>query len=128
VASAGKNGANIREQGLKISGKRIAGLMEMPHHLIQNVSQSGQLNMDKAIGAFSLRFAFDRCDILRIEKDGTAKVSDAHAERERPALDALELVRRQAQIEPGRSCFGFFGSGHDKNFRAERMRPGVWGP
>jgi hypothetical protein len=31
--------ADIREQGLKIGRQRIAGLMEMPHHLVQIIAK-----------------------------------------------------------------------------------------
>ena len=56
IAAPARNDlANIREQGLKIGGQRIAGAMQMPHHLIQIISKAHELRVNEPFDIVAAR-------------------------------------------------------------------------
>ena len=91
--------ANILEQGLKIGGQRIAGAMQMPHHLIEIISEPRQAARKSAV-QHCCRFLFCGIDFaIFIEKQRAPEMNRAHADRLGALLDALQLARGETKIE-----------------------------
>jgi hypothetical protein len=94
-----ENFADIAEQRFKIRREGIAGLVHVPHHLIEKISEAGQLRVDEplcvAIGALWR----DRRFSASVEDEKSPEMNGPHANRQGTPSDALKLAFRKAQIE-----------------------------
>jgi hypothetical protein len=108
---------NVVEQELEIGGQRIAGLMKVPHHLVQIISEPYELGIDEAPGVAlvpGVAFAAHGNEIaMLIEKKGATEVNGTHAKARCAPLDAFKLACCEAQIELLGTWLGFFRPPHD---------------
>jgi hypothetical protein len=98
-AAPGDDPPNVREQGLKVGRQRIARAMQVPHHLIQVVAEADELAIDHPIQVVSARLRRGFYGPVLVKQNGAPEVDRPHANRLGASLDALELRRREAEIE-----------------------------
>ena len=86
-------------KAVKIGGQRIAGAMQMPHHLIQIIPEPNQLPVNQP---FAIAAAFVFCGIdfaIFIEQQRAPEMNRAHADRLGALPDAFQLACGETEIE-----------------------------
>ena len=110
-APAGNDLANIREQGLKIGGQRIARAMQVPDHLVQIITKPDQLCVNKAIDV-ALLIVLQRELAFPIKQKRTPEMNRTHPNGLGASLDALKLACSETEIELLTSWFRFLWPSH----------------
>jgi hypothetical protein len=126
VAPASKELANVVEQGLKVARQRITGSVQMPYHLVQEITKARQLRVNEP-PCIVFWFALDKGSPVLIEQKRPPEMDRSHTDRACAPLDALKLACGEAEIELLVARFRFPWPSHDRCSLAERMRPGDLG-
>jgi hypothetical protein len=123
AAPTRNNPANIGEQGLEVRGQGIAGLMQVPNHLVQIIPKPYKLSVDKPINIGCRGALRERAAL--VEKKSASEMNWPQAECGGALTKIVKFCGCEAQIElliSGLSCF--LWSSHVRTSLAERMRPG----
>jgi len=96
--SPGKDLTNILEQGIEIGRQRIAGLVQVPHHLVQIISKPYKLSVDEPFGVAARLAPGADFDIL-IEQKCATEMHRPHSDSFGSRLDVGKLTYCEADIE-----------------------------
>jgi hypothetical protein len=89
---------DVPEQGLEIGWQRIAGRVQVPHHLVQIISEPHELGVNQPL-RIVVRLGFQRGLDTSAKQHRASEMNRAHAERGGALLNATQFTRRQADIE-----------------------------
>ena len=69
VAPAFENLANVPEQRIEVVGHGIAGAVQVPHHLVEVISETDELCINEP-PEIAVRLALQSDSVIFVEKDG----------------------------------------------------------